>query len=123
MRRGQLGDVEKYVGDAVVAVVGIPEVHQDDAPRGVDRTGMLWARLGLAIRASTERGVAQGGSCALKARQDHLEPLGILRRTVHSQMPPRTRGDLAADAYANAADAWERKGATALLAQLPRLTP
>ena len=38
------------------------------------------------------------GGCnpaTLKVRLDHLEDLGLLRRTVHSQMPPRTSYDLA----------------------------
>jgi DNA-binding HxlR family transcriptional regulator len=38
------------------------------------------------------------GGCnpaTLKVRLDHLENLGLLRRTVHSQMPPRTSYELA----------------------------
>jgi DNA-binding HxlR family transcriptional regulator len=38
------------------------------------------------------------GGCnpaTLKVRLDHLEDLGLLRRTVHSQMPPRTSYELA----------------------------
>ena len=44
-----------------------------------------------------ELGRAVGGCnpATLKVRLDHLEDLGLLRRTVHSQMPPRTSYELA----------------------------
>lgn len=44
-----------------------------------------------------ELGRAVGGCnpATLKVRLDHLEALGILSRTVHSQMPPRTSYELA----------------------------
>ena len=56
------------------------------------------------------------GGCnpaTLKVRLDHLEELGILRRTVHSQMPPRTSYELAPSGVAlqrviDAIDAWAR---------------
>ena len=43
-----------------------------------------------------ELGRSVGGCnpATLKARLDHLEKLGILERTVHSQMPPRTSYEL-----------------------------
>ena len=57
------------------------------------------------------------GGCnpaTLKVRLDHLEELGILRRTVHSQMPPRTSYELSASGIAlqkviDAIDAWARE--------------
>jgi DNA-binding HxlR family transcriptional regulator len=57
------------------------------------------------------------GGCnpaTLKVRLDHLEALGILRRTVHSQMPPRTSYELAPSGVAlqrviDAIDAWARE--------------
>jgi len=44
-----------------------------------------------------ELGRAVGGCnpATLKVRLDHLEDLGLLQRTVHSQMPPRTSYELA----------------------------
>jgi DNA-binding HxlR family transcriptional regulator len=56
------------------------------------------------------------GGCnpaTLKVRLDHLEELGILRRTVHSQMPPRTSYELSPSGIAmqrviDAIDGWAR---------------
>src|SRR6202162_1532856 len=57
------------------------------------------------------------GGCnpaTLKVRLDRLEALGILARTVHSQMPPRTSYELSASGIAlqrviDAIDAWARE--------------
>ena len=63
-----------------------------------------------------ELGRAVGGCnpATLKVRLDHLEELGLLRRTVHSQMPPRTSYELAPagvdlQRVIDAIDAWGRK--------------
>jgi DNA-binding HxlR family transcriptional regulator len=63
-----------------------------------------------------ELGRAVGGCnpATLKARLDHLEGLGVLQRTVHSYMPPRTTYELgpAGVALQNviaAIDSWARE--------------
>ena len=63
-----------------------------------------------------ELGRAVGGCnpATLKVRLDRLEDLGLLRRTVHSQMPPRTSYELASagvdlQRVIDAIDAWARE--------------
>jgi|HubBroStandDraft_2_1064218.scaffolds.fasta_scaffold992391_1 DNA-binding HxlR family transcriptional regulator len=63
-----------------------------------------------------ELGRAVGGCnpATLKVRLDHLEELGIVTRTVHSQMPPRTSYELAAagvdlQRVIDEIDGWGRK--------------
>ena len=69
------GRPEKFIGDAVMAVFGLPQVHEDDALRAVraglairDRVRRLCEELGLAtpleIRVGIESGEAATGSCS-----------------------------------------------------------
>ncbi|MEP6469493.1 MAG: adenylate/guanylate cyclase domain-containing protein [Chloroflexota bacterium] len=53
------GTVEKFIGDAVMAVFGIPRVHEDDALRAVRASAEIRERLSrLNIELDAERGVA-----------------------------------------------------------------
>src|SRR5262249_57736741 len=71
------GTVEKFVGDAVMAVFGAPVAHEDDAERAV--------RAGLAVLAAIEElnagepGLELGGRAAVNTGE-----AGVLR-----QWPPR----------------------------------
>jgi class 3 adenylate cyclase len=61
------GTVEKFVGDAVLAVFGIPEVHEDDALRAVRAARELndavaGLGLGLTIRTGVNTGAVVAGS-------------------------------------------------------------
>ncbi len=58
------GTVEKFVGDAAMAVFGIPQVHEDDALRAVraaDEIRAAVARLGLEVRTGVNTGEVVAG--------------------------------------------------------------
>src|SRR5213080_3616548 len=47
------GSVEKFIGDAVMAVFGVPVLHEDDALRAVRAAADLRAELGLRVGINT----------------------------------------------------------------------
>src|SRR5581483_9753728 len=60
------GTVEKFIGDAVVAVFGVPVVHEDDAVRAVRAAGEMrdaLPALGIEARIGVNTGevIAAGG--------------------------------------------------------------
>jgi class 3 adenylate cyclase/tetratricopeptide (TPR) repeat protein len=81
------GTVEKFIGDAVMAVFGVPELHEDDALRGV--------AAGLAVHdavAALSRRLEREAAVALKLRT------GINTGEVLSQAGDGSTGRLVGDA-------------------------
>ena len=57
------GTVEKFIGDAVMAVFGVPRVHEDDAIRGVRAA---WELLDVMARMNAELGERYGAELQLR---------------------------------------------------------
>jgi class 3 adenylate cyclase len=57
------GTVEKFIGDAVMAVFGVPRVHEDDAARGVRAA---WALLDVMATMNTELAERYGAELQLR---------------------------------------------------------
>ena len=57
------GTVEKFIGDAVMAVFGVPRVHEDDAARGVRAA---WALLDVMANMNSELAERYGAELQLR---------------------------------------------------------
>ena len=80
------GFVEKYIGDAMMAVFGVPTLHEDDALRAVRAAVEMRARLvtlndeleaGWGVRLANRIGINTGEVIAGDHRQGHLFVTGM----------------------------------------------
>src|SRR5919205_48126 len=69
------GTVEKYIGDAVVAIFGLPSLHEDDALRAV-RAAVEVRQAVAGLSAELERtwGVGLGGKLAVSSGEGFVAP-------------------------------------------------
>jgi class 3 adenylate cyclase/tetratricopeptide (TPR) repeat protein len=122
------GTVEKFVGDAVLAVFGIPEVHEDDALRAVraayelnDAVARLSDRLvgELDVRLSIRTGVNTGAVVAGAARAGGSFATGDAVNTAArlEQAAPSGEILLGATTYALVRDAVEAEAVGPVLAK------
>ena len=80
------GTVEKFIGDAVMAVFGVPQVHEDDALRAVRAAIELRDAVEIEVRIGVNTGpVVAGGGDTLVTGARSTWPRGSSRR------PPRGR--------------------------------
>ncbi len=122
------GTVEKFVGDAVLAVFGVPEVHEDDALRAVraayelnDAVARLSDRLvgELDVRLSIRTGVNTGAVVAGAARAGGSFATGDAVNTAARLEQAAAPGEilLGATTYALVRDAVEAEAADPVLAK------
>jgi class 3 adenylate cyclase len=82
------GTVEKFIGDAVMAVFGIPRVHEDDVLRAVRAAEQLRASVGefeLRIGVNTGEVVTGGGATLVTG-----DAVNIAARLEHPPSPERS---------------------------------
>jgi class 3 adenylate cyclase len=81
------GTIEKFVGDAAMAIFGLPQVHEDDAVRAVRAAVAMRdavAKLELHVRIGVNTGEVVAGSGETLATGDAVNVAGAWNR-------PRTR--------------------------------
>src|SRR4029453_12730871 len=80
------GTVEKFIGDAVMAVFGVPTVHEDDALRGVRAAAEMrdaLPELGLQARIGVNTGIVVTGTEERLATGDAVNVAARLEQTAH----------------------------------------
>jgi class 3 adenylate cyclase len=81
------GTVEKFVGDAAMAVFGIPHVHEDDALRAVRAAAEMReavTRLGLEVRIGVDTGEVAAGTGETLVTGDAVNVAARLEQTAES---------------------------------------
>src|SRR4051794_22762025 len=90
------GTIEKFIGDAVMAVFGLPRVHEDDALRAVraaveirDRLPALAEQLGVALtfRTGVNTGQVVVGAGQTLATGDAINVAARLQQAAHRGTP------------------------------------
>jgi class 3 adenylate cyclase/tetratricopeptide (TPR) repeat protein len=125
------GTVEKFIGDAVMAVFGLPTAHEDDPERSVraaarilhavDRLGDIATRIGIATGevvadpAAAEKGefLVTGDAVNLASRLQTAAAPGTMLidartwRNVHQAVHGEARGTLQLKGFARPIEAWQ----------------
>jgi class 3 adenylate cyclase/tetratricopeptide (TPR) repeat protein len=105
------GTVEKFIGDAVVAVFGIPVAHEDDALRAVRAAAEMQARLGdlnvelerqfgtrIALRIGVNTGEVVAGDASLRETMVTGDAVNVAARLEQAAAPDEVL--LGAETYA-----------------------
>src|SRR5919109_3099633 len=82
------GTVEKFVGDAAMAVFGIPQAHEDDALRAVRAAGEIReavGRLGLEVRTGVNTGEVVAGEGETLVTGDAVNVAARLEQAANSR--------------------------------------
>jgi class 3 adenylate cyclase len=88
------GSVEKFIGDAVMAVFGVPQVHEDDALRAVRAAVEMrdaLPELGVAARIGVNTGEVVVGTAERLATGDAVNVAARLEQAAAAGDPARPR--------------------------------